>query len=315
MKKLWTHILVVVVFLPAVVFLGCASGYTVVKGVEYRAIKIPDNTTSIQNKTAGDPSVKSITVGKLTMDVYLPEPLDRNKHYAGVLFLYGCGWHKQSFLVSRKNWKSHGIELAKKGYIGFAIDYRLSPEFFYPAPNKDAQFALDLITGKVNPEFIAQYCQPIQDVAIVGFSSGGNIAALMGTGRAGNNREHVRCIAVYAGPMDVRKNVVFPKKSRLAVDANYLAGQSAAAYAEASPLCNADKAFCPFLLQVGKNDSWIPVSQIEAMYEALHKQNIPVEKQLYDRAQHGFQFLDIGNGPAARTHTIDFITRYLPAPH
>ena len=315
MKKLWTHILVVVVFLPAVVFLGCAFGYTVVKGVEYRAIKIPDNTTSVQNKTAGDPSVKSVAVGKLTMDVYLPEPLDRNKQYAGVLFLYGCGWKKQSFLVSRKNWKSHGIELAKKGYIGFAIDYRLSPDFFYPAPNNDAQFALDLITGKVNPEFIAQYCQPIQDVAIVGFSSGGNIAALMGTGRSYNNREHVRCIAVYAGAMDIRKKVDLPKKSRLAVDTSYLAGQSDAAYAEASPLCNADKAFCPFLLQVGKNDSWIPVSQIDVMYEALKKRSIPVEKQLYTKAQHGFQFLDIGNGPAARSRTIDFITRRLPAPH
>ena len=201
---------------------------------------------------------------------------------------------------------------------------KLRPVFFERQPRAERHTAmlasltrpaLDLITGKVNPEFIAQYCQPIQDVAIVGFSSGGNIAALMGTGRAGNNREHVRCIAVYAGPMDIRRNVDFPKKSRLAVDTNYLAGQSDAAYAEASPLCNADKAFCPFLLQVGKNDSWIPVSQIEAMYEALHKQNIPVEKQLYNRAQHGFQFLDIGNGPAARTHTIDFITRYLPAPH
>ncbi|MEI6126523.1 MAG: alpha/beta hydrolase, partial [Pseudomonadota bacterium] len=231
MKKLQTHFFAALIFFQAVFFLGCASGYTVVKGVEYRAITIPDNATSVQHTASGSPSVKSVTVGKLTMDVYLPEPLDKNKQYAGVLFLYGCGWQKQSFLISRKNWKAHGIELAKKGYIGFAIDYRLSPDFFYPAPNNDAQFALDLITGKVNPGFIAQYCQPIQDVAIVGFSSGGNIAALMGTGRAYNNREHVRCIAVYAAPLDVRKNVELPKKSRLAVDTCYLSGQSDAAYA------------------------------------------------------------------------------------
>ncbi|MEI6128374.1 MAG: prolyl oligopeptidase family serine peptidase, partial [Pseudomonadota bacterium] len=88
-----------------------------------------------------------------------------------------------------------------------------------------------------------------------------------------------------------------------------------AAYAEASPLANADKAFCPFLLQSGKNDSWIPPSQIEAMYEALRKGNTPVEMQLYAKAQHGFQFLSIGNGPAARARTIDFITKHLPAPH
>jgi len=315
MTKLRAHLFAVVVFLPTVVFFGYASGYTVVKGVEYRAIKNPDNTTAVQNKISGGPALKSITIGKLSMDVYLPEPLDRNKKYSAVLFLYGCGWKKQSFLISRKNWKSHGIELAKKGYIGFAIDYRLAPDFFYPKPNEDAQYALDLITGKVHPEFIAQYCQPIQDLAIVGFSSGGNIAALLGTGRAGNNREHVRCIAVYAGAMDIRKNVVLPKKSRLAVDSSYLAGQSDTAYAEASPLCNVDKAFCPFLLQVGKNDKWIPVSQIDVMYEALQKRNIPVEKQLYNNAQHGFQFLDIGNGPIARTRTIDFITRYLPQPN
>jgi acetyl esterase/lipase len=253
----------------------------------------------------------------LAMDVYLPEPFDNGKEYPGVFFLYGCSWQVQPPLVGANinMWASHGIELAKRGYVSFAIDYRAAPLFFYPDPNEDAQYALDLITGRQNPEFIERFCRPINDVAIVGFSSGGNIAALMGTGRAGTNREHVRCIAVYSGLMDIRQSALLPPKTRMAVDFNYLDFQDAATYAEASPVCNVDKAFCPFLLQAGDSDSWLPVSQIDMMYDALQEQGIPVEKHIYDKAQHGFQFLDTRNGLTARSITLDFISKYVPPPY
>ena len=211
-------------------------------------------------------------------------------------------------------WSAHGIELAKKGYVSFAISYRGSPLFFYPAPNEDAQYALDLITGQENPEFIEQFCRPLKDVALVGSSSGGNIAALMGTGRAGNNREHVRCIAVYAAPMDMRQSAFLPPQSRLAVALSYLPFQDAATYAEASPLCNVDQAFCPFLLQMGRGDSLLPVSQFDMMQDALQQQAIVVEKHIYSNSTHGFQFRKSKNAEIALHTTVDFISRYLPQP-
>jgi len=266
-------------------------------------------------RLVNDPANKAINI-PLAMDIYLPEPFDYNKEYSGVLFLYGCRWHVPYpfSLTSISNWRSHGIELAKRGYISFAINYRAAPFFFYPDPNDDAQYALDLITGQQDPEFIEPFCRPIKDVAIVGFSSGGNMAALMGTGRAGNNSEHVRCIAVYAGLMDIRESASLPPKTRIAIDSNYIAIQDPATYAEASPVCNVDKAFCPFLLQAGDKDSWVPVSQIDIMYDALQQLAIPVEKHIYDKGRHGFQFLYTRNGQLARFITMDFISRYLPPP-
>ena len=199
MKKVLKHLIITGLLLPAAAFIGCATGYNVVKSIEYRTIRFTDNESTHDGNGAGYVYVKAHEDGKdrdrsLDMDIYLPEPFDRNKQYAGVLFLYGCGWAEQSFPISRKNWKSHAVELARKGYISFAVDYRVSPDFYYPAPNEDAQYALDLITGTKNPEFIQQYCKPVKDVAVAGFSSGANIAALMGTGRSVSNHAHVRCI-------------------------------------------------------------------------------------------------------------------------
>jgi hypothetical protein len=148
-----------------------------------------------QYRLISDPVNQGMDI-PLAMDIYLPEPFDAGKEYPGVLFLYGCAWlHSPLSASNINNWDSHGVALAERGYISFAIDYRTTPLFFYPAPIEDAQYALDLITGQESPEFIEQFCRPVKDVAIVGFSSGGNIAALMGTARTGNNREHVCCIA------------------------------------------------------------------------------------------------------------------------
>ena len=301
MKRILALVVLLTVFLLPAVSRADQPGCTIIRTV-YRLVDDPIN--------------HGMSL-PLAMDIYLPEPFDADKEYAGVLLVYGCCWHVQTPLsgYSITNWKSHGVELAQRGYIVFAIDYRAAPLFFYPDPNEDAQYALDLITGNATPEFIAQYCQPIQDVAIVGFSSGANIAALMGTGRAGTNREHVRCIAVYAGAMDLRQSALLTPKARAAVDNNYLDFQDAATYAVASPVCNVDKAFCPFLLQVGDSDSWIPVSQIDLMYDALQEQGITVEKHIYDNSQHGFQFRDTRNGLMARYITLDFISRHLPPPH
>lgn len=320
MKKILPH-LAILLLLPSALCIGCATGYTVVRSVTYRTVHLPDNGSSAFGR-AGDGYVSASASADekdrertLAMDIYLPEPFDRNTQYAGVLFLYGCAWNEQSFFFSPRNWKSHAVELARKGYISFAIDYRVAPNFYYPAPNEDAQYALDLITGRKNPAFIQPFCRPVQDVAVVGFSSGGNIAALMGTGRSGHNPAHVRCIAIYAGLMDVRKKVVLPEKTRHAVDTHYLAGKTAEVYREASPLYHVDKAFCPFLFQAGRNDSWMSRAQIDQMYAALRARGIPAETYLYDNGPHGFQFWDTENGKTARSRTIAFISRYLPAPH
>jgi len=67
-------------------------------------------------------------------------------------------------------------EIASKGYACFAIEYRLAPEAKYPAAILDVKSAIKFI--KLNAK---KYNANPNKVAVLGCSSGGQMAALIGT--------------------------------------------------------------------------------------------------------------------------------------
>jgi acetyl esterase/lipase len=120
---------------------------------------------------------KNIEGRKLHLDAFY----NKNEQLKpAVILIHGGGW--------RSGNKSHMVPMAQhiatKGYACFAVEYRLSPEAIFPAAIFDIKNAIQFIKAnskefKIDPD----------KVAILGCSSGGQMAALIGTTNNNKNFE------------------------------------------------------------------------------------------------------------------------------
>lgn len=112
---------------------------------------------------------KKIDARELHLDAFYTS--DR-KSLPVVVLIHGGGWKSgnknQMHLMAQ--------EIASKGYACFAIEYRLAPEAKYPAAILDVKSAIKFI--KLNAR---KYNANPNKVAVLGCSSGGQMAALIGT--------------------------------------------------------------------------------------------------------------------------------------
>ena len=92
--------------------------------------------------------------------------------YPAVVLIHGGGWKSGN----KSLMESMGLAMAAKGYSCFAVEYRLSPEAIYPAAVYDIKEAIQFIRKNAN-----LYNVDESKVAIIGCSSGGQLAALIGT--------------------------------------------------------------------------------------------------------------------------------------
>jgi pectinesterase len=105
---------------------------------------------------------------KLHLDILHPQS---GTDYPGVLMVHGGGW--------RSGDRSMEIplaqQLAARGYVAVAVEYRLSPEARYPAALHDIKAALRWLRAHA-----AEYGVDPRRIAISGESAGGQLAALTG---------------------------------------------------------------------------------------------------------------------------------------
>ena len=95
-----------------------------------------------------------------------------NKALPAVVLIHGGGWKSgnknQMHLMAQ--------EIASKGYSCFSVEYRLSPEAKYPSAIFDVKNAIKYIKKNAN-----KFNVNPNNIAVLGCSSGGQIAALVGT--------------------------------------------------------------------------------------------------------------------------------------
>ena len=112
---------------------------------------------------------KTIGSRALHLDAFYSN--NKSSHPAVVL-IHGGGWKSGN----KSLMESMGLAMAAKGYSCFAVEYRLSPEAIYPAAVYDIKEAIQFIRKNAN-----LYNVDESKVAIIGCSSGGQLAALIGT--------------------------------------------------------------------------------------------------------------------------------------
>lgn len=139
---------------------------------------------------------------KLHLDLFRPE---KPGNYPALVLVFGGGWRSGS----KEAQVPMAQQIAAKGYVTAAIEYRLSPEALYPAAVYDIKAAIRYLRANA-----AKYGIDPDKIAITGSSAGGQLAALTGMtsgikkfeGDEGNNNvsSAVQAIIDMDGILDFR---------------------------------------------------------------------------------------------------------------
>jgi len=133
---------------------------------DIRLVEAADNSELISR----DVTYRVIDGIQLVGDFY--HSVEREERSPGILIIHGGGWRSGD----KEQLGALADQLALAGYSSFAINYRLSTQALYPAAVCDVKAALRWM--RLNADSLG--IDPGKIVAL-GFSAGGQLAALVGT--------------------------------------------------------------------------------------------------------------------------------------
>ncbi len=246
---------------------------------------------------------------ELKMDVYRPE----EPNGALVLYIHGGGWTSGS--KDEGSGSEMWAELLRRGYVVAAIDYRLAPEFKFPAQMEDVTCAVLYLKRHaaglgIDPARIGVY----------GGSAGGHLASLLGT-TGGHGYEmgistldaSVAAVVDLFGPTDL--TVEFDGASERIISTVFgTTDRDAKVLVQASPVYHVSADDPPFLIVHGEKDALVPIAQGERLYQALVAAGVEAEFVPVKNANHAFA---PDGGPISPTRmeitrlVADFFDRHL----
>jgi arylsulfatase A-like enzyme/dienelactone hydrolase len=249
---------------------------------------------------------------ELKLDVYQPlmaGPLP------AILFVHGGGWVSGD----KRSMEAYARYFAQRGYVGFSVNYRLAPQFKFPAQIEDVKCAVRWVRAQaaelgVNPDRIGA----------LGSSAGGHLVGLLGTTDGSEGLEgscgdlsissRVQAVVPYFGPMDLMKLL---GTSRGAATAISLMGTTCEANPEPckknSPITHVSADDPPFLLVHGTRDPLVPFEQSVLMRDALKAADVEANLVAIEGAGHGWP-INSPFGERALQEAVPFFERHLKPP-
>lgn len=228
----------------------------------------------------------------------------KSKKNPAVILIHGGGWRSGN----KDQMQFLGKEIAAKGYSCFAIEYRLSLEAKYPTGVIDVKNAIKFIKDNAS-----KFNVDINKIAVLGCSSGGQMAALIGT--TNNNplfedaAFKIKSSSKVNAIIDVDGVLAFkhPESSEGDMAAFWLGGKSDEIpenWKNASALSHTDKNTPPTLyicssiprFHAGRDD----------MIKILNENKIYNEVQTIPDSPHSFWFYE-----PWFTQTINYTTQFL----
>jgi acetyl esterase/lipase len=245
---------------------------------------------------------------KLQLDVAMPAA--PGPHPA-VVCLHGGAWRSGSRkdLSRASRWYDFGIPgksllevLAARGFVAVSVGYRFAPDNKFPAQIEDAKTAVRFL--RANAE---KFGIDPDRIAALGFSSGGHLAALLGTADESAGFEgklypeqssRVQCVVDFFGPSDLTLYTETPW-IEWAYFAPLLGGRSRdhmELYKRASPIEYVSNGDPPFLIVQGTADLLVPAIHSERLHEKLTAAGVESKLVTVKGKGHGW-----GGEDAART--------------
>lgn len=249
----------------------------------------------------------------LAMDLYYPAGHTASSHDPAVVYVHGGGW------TSGSRSQGEGIRyipsLLAQGFVVFAVDYRLAPDYQFPAQIQDVQCAIRGIRANA-----AAYGIDAERLGAIGGSAGGQLVNLLGTAEdgdfamVGGNRGFSSEVSVvvdmygasdFSDPNMAAHNAahtrVFGEDTSADGPADVLWQAGAVNYVSAG---DAD-----FLILHGEQDPVVPISQSERLEAALAAVGGDVTFVRVENAGHGF--VPAGGTPTpGAARLIQLVTRF-----
>jgi acetyl esterase len=205
---------------------------------------------------------------ELLLDAYLPAG---GGPFPAVIVVPGGRWQR----IDRLRHTDVPEYFAERGVAAFAIDYRSSLQYPYPAAVEDVTAAVEWVRTNA-----ADYGVDPAHLGAVGVSAGGHLAALVGAMGSGPTDRGTRLsmVASFSGPMDLVPLLEAEDPEVRDAVHTFLGcsgGEACAEVArEASPSTYVDASDPPMILVNAKEES-IPTDQPTAMWSALRELDVP----------------------------------------
>jgi len=219
-----------------------------------------------------------------------------------ILYLHSGAW------VTGDRTGGPAIRQASRGYAVASIDYRLAPYFTWPAQIEDCKAAVRWLRANA-----ARYQLDPERIGVLGTSSGGHLAVVLGTsggvdsleGLALGNAQYssrVKAVVDMYGPTDLLKmqeqqlNCIPLDANSPALPPSLLMGCAIQDCQEktetANPINYITRDDPPFLIMHGMADCLVPWLQSQMLFGALQAQDLPAKLYLLPTAGHADKQFD-----------------------
>lgn len=226
--------------------------------------------------------------GQLKLDIYRVAQENKDLKRPAVVVIHGGSWKSGD----RRQLGLYAAALARKGYIAYAIEYRLAPKHTWPAQWEDVRDAVVWVRREAKNQGVDP-----DRIGAVGYSAGGHLASMLA---AAGHKSHsdnkpeitakVHCVAAGGAPCDF---------TDMAEDATFLKywlgatrGEKPEVYKAASPLQQVSAASAPTLFYNGTFDLMVRPNSAKSLSTELAKFGIDTAQHLIPGAGHITAALD-----------------------
>jgi alpha-L-fucosidase 2 len=214
---------------------------------------------------------------KLTLDAWVP---DGKGPFPTVIIVHGGGWENGD----KTTYVPPLFEPLKQG--GFAwvsINYRLAPQYPFPACTDDTFKAIEWVKDHAR-----EYKVDPRRIALMGESAGGHIVAYVAA--RGQGKTKVAAVVDFYGVHDLlrrEKQRGLTKNLKQLLHIEELNPESEKKLMAASPITYVNKGMPPFLFIHGTEDKAVPYEQSPLMCDAMKKVGVQCEVFAVPGAPHG----------------------------
>ncbi|GGE30879.1 hypothetical protein GCM10011391_06890 [Pullulanibacillus camelliae] len=295
MKKV---LILIVIILLCYIDPDWASSAKAKRHANERGIHTISKKTNQENKVELLPNIVYAKAGSTFLKMHLLVPKQSTIPHPLIIFIKGGGWgdkHPQRVL----RFIPQLVRFAQSGYVVASIEHRTSHMAQFPAQLYDVKAAIRYLKAHAD-----QFNIDAKKVGVWGSSSGGHLAALIGTsgdvpqleGEEGDLRQSSRVQAVvdWYGPTDFLQMSKFPSKVDFdgpdSPESKLIGGpiqENKDKVKLANPITYITSNDPPFLIMHGDKDMRVPYNQSVLLYTALKKAKVQVAMYKIKGAGHG----------------------------
>jgi acetyl esterase/lipase len=231
------------------------------------------NSSSYRIVRIDDVVYRTATEIPLMLNIVRPDPVPAQRMPA-LVYLFGGAWMENNRASAAQD--RNPFLAARGGFFTVSIDYRLSSQALFPAQIADARAAVRWLRRHAD----VYHLDP-QRIGAMGYSSGGHLAALLGTAAADASLDDeqdaslascaVQAVVTIAAPTDFLRmggwhDVPASPEARLVGGPIQ---DNPDLVRRANPITYVAPSAPPFLLIHGEQDDVVPCAQSRLLYEAL----------------------------------------------